>query len=165
MILAKCFEAAWIDDRRRTLQVNDPGLLEKCIHAMHLLCCLSAANRFDFVFKGGTSMVLLLKTLRRLSIDIDIACTAERADLEPVLEAIGRSRPFLRFEEDDRGSDRHPKRRHFKFFYNSIYSRREDYVLLDVFGGGKSFSTNPIDSDPDVVPRNGWRNHGSHPLD
>ncbi len=87
---------------------------------------------FEFVFKGGTSMIILMPTPRRLSIDIDIASTASAAEYEPVLEDIGSRQPFLRQEEDERGNDRLPKRRHFKFFYNSIFSRREDYVLLDI---------------------------------
>jgi hypothetical protein len=132
MLQRYCFERSWIDDRRRALDVVDPGLLEKCIYALQLLGRLTEAGGFDFVFKGGTSLIILLPTPRRLSIDIDIASTAIPAEYEPVLADIGNRDPFLRHEEDHRGSDRLPKRRHFKFFYNSIYSQREDYILLDI---------------------------------
>jgi len=132
MIEHDCFKKSWIDNKRQELRIMDPGLLEKCIHALQLLGRLSEEGGLDFVFKGGTSLILLLANLRRLSIDIDIVSTAEPAEYKPVLERIGRTSPFIRFEEDDRGIDRLPKRRHFKFFYNSIYSQREDYVLLDI---------------------------------
>ncbi len=132
MIHEQCFTKEWIDGKRKDLRVTDPGLLEKCIHALQLLGRLSEEGGFDFVFKGGTSLILLLANLRRLSIDIDIVSTAAPAEYKPVCERIGRTSPFIRFEEDNRGADRLPKRRHFKFFYNSIYSQREDYVLLDI---------------------------------
>jgi len=132
MIEHDCFKKSWIDDKRQELRVMDPGLLEKCIHALQLLGRLSEEGGFEFVFKGGTSLILLLANLRRLSIDIDIVSTAAPAKYEPVLESIGRTAPFMGFEENDRGADRLPRRRHFKFFYNSIYSQREDYVLLDI---------------------------------
>lgn len=132
MIERNCFSRVWIDSKLQELRIKDPGLLEKCIHALQLLGHLSEESEFEFVFKGGTSLVLLLENLRRLSIDIDIVSTAALSQYMPVLESIGRISPFIRYEEDQRGDDRLPRRRHFKFFYNSIYSRREDYVLLDI---------------------------------
>lgn len=132
MIERDCFKKSWIDDKRHELRIRDPGLLEKCIHALQLLGRLSEERNFEFVFKGGTSLILLLNNLRRLSIDIDIVSTAAPANYMPVLDSIGRMSPFIRYEEDKRGYDRLPMRRHFKFFYNSIYSQREDYVLLDI---------------------------------
>ena len=62
MIEHDCFGKSWIDDKRQELRVADPGLLEKCIHALQLLGHLQEIDDFDFVFKGGTSMVLLLPT-------------------------------------------------------------------------------------------------------
>ena len=132
MLVTHCYSREWIERKRTGLRVADPGLLEKCIHALELLGQLLEIGEFDFVFKGGTSMIVLMSSPRRLSIDIDIASTAAPSQYEPVLESIGGTTPFIRFEEDDRGADRLPKRRHFKFFYNSIYSQREDYVLLDI---------------------------------
>ncbi|MBF0106224.1 MAG: nucleotidyl transferase AbiEii/AbiGii toxin family protein [Deltaproteobacteria bacterium] len=127
-----CFTKEWINEKREALQVRDPGLLEKCIYAMELLGNLSQAKDFPFVFKGGTSLTLLLPTLRRLSIDIDIVSHQAPEGYRSTLNAIGSTALFVGFEEDLRGEDRLPKRRHFKFFYNSLYSKRRDYVLLDV---------------------------------
>lgn len=132
LIVNRCYTREWIDRKREALGVADPGLLEKCIHSLELLGKLLEKGEFDFVFKGGTSMVVLMSSPRRLSIDIDIVSTAALSQYLPVLESIGQTSPFVRFEEDDRGNDRLPKRRHFKFFFSSIYSRREDYVLLDI---------------------------------
>jgi hypothetical protein len=131
MISQKCLSKEWIESKRSELKPVDPGLLDKCIHAFVLLCGL-ADSGLPFVFKGGTSLVLLLKTIRRLSIDIDISMLLEKANYEPVLKEIGQTAPFVRYEEDFRGERGLPKRTHFKFFYNSCYSSKPTYVLLDI---------------------------------
>ena len=66
MIRNECFRRDWIEAKRNELGVVDAVLLEKCIHALQLLGML-ATTGLDFVFKGGTSMILLLKRIRRLS--------------------------------------------------------------------------------------------------
>jgi len=72
MIENKCFTKGWIQGKREELGRVDPALLEKSIYAMALLCGL-IRSKMPFVFKGGTSLILLLKAFRRLSIDIDIS--------------------------------------------------------------------------------------------
>lgn len=131
MITNQCFTKEWIARKRGEMGKVDPALLEKSIHAVALLCALSESS-IPFVFKGGTSMILLLKEFRRLSIDIDIVTLMPRTEYEPLLAAIGHKPPFLGYEHDDRGERGLPHRTHFKFFYNSIISKRRDYVLLDV---------------------------------
>jgi len=131
MIQQRCFDREWIEAQQAELGLREPGLLEKCIHALQLLGLL-AESGLPFVFKGGTSMVLLLDRLRRLSIDIDIATeAAEAADLA-YLQRLAQDSRFVRVEEDDRGNHRLPHRRHFKFFYNSVCSSIDNYVMLDV---------------------------------
>lgn len=111
--------------------LRDPGLLEKCIYALQLLGLL-ADSGMPFVFKGGTSMVLLLEHLRRLSIDIDIVSeTPGTVDLT-FLRHLAKESQFVRVEEDERGTHRLPHRRHFKFYYNSAYASIDSYVMLDV---------------------------------
>ncbi len=131
MIANKCFTKEWVAGKRSEMGGVDPVLLEKSIHALALLCALSESS-IPFVFKGGTSMILLLKEFRRLSIDIDIVTSMPRAEYEPDLADIGRKPPFLSYEQDDRGERGLPHRTHFKFFYNSVISKRRDYVLLDI---------------------------------
>lgn len=109
----------------------DPVLLEKSIYALVLLCALSESSML-FVFKGGTSMILLLKEFHRLSINIDIVTLMPRIEYEPLLADIGRKLPFLGHEEDNRGKQGLSHKKHFKFFYNSSIFKRRDYVLLDV---------------------------------
>ncbi len=131
MIDPKCFTKDWITQKRQDLGRIDPALLEKSIHAMDLLCGL-AKSKIPLVFKGGTSLILLIKDFHRLSIDIDIVTDVSRLEYEPVLEKIGRTAPFLGCVEDERGDRGLPRRTHFKFAYHSFVSKRRDYVLLDI---------------------------------
>ena len=132
MIASKCFERQWIGRARSDIGKVDPGLLEKCIYALELLGLLKEKDLFEFVFKGGTSLILLLSTFRRLSIDIDVMSAVDIGEYEPAFAEIGRTPPFDGYEEDERGKDRLPRRRHFKFFYQSAVSGIRDYVLLDI---------------------------------
>lgn len=50
---------------------RDPGLIERTLFAFGLLEALSQVG-LKFVFKGGTSLLLLLAHPMRLSTDIDI---------------------------------------------------------------------------------------------
>lgn len=122
MIANQCFSKEWITRKRGEMGSVDPALLEKSIHALALLCALSESV-MPFVFKGGTSMILLLKEFHRISIDIDIVTLMPRAEYESLLAEIGRKPPFLGYEEDDRGERGLPHRTHFKFFYNSVISK------------------------------------------
>jgi predicted nucleotidyltransferase component of viral defense system len=76
----------------------------------------------DFVFKGGTSLLLLLDNPRRLSVDVDIVSLAPPDVFAPILSGLINP-PFKSVEEDLRGEDRLPRRRHFKFFYQSQLTR------------------------------------------
>ncbi len=132
MLTPRCLKPDWILGKANELKPVDPLLLEKCIHALALLGHL-AESGLDFLFKGGSSMLLLLDPIRRLSIDIDIVCGASRRNLESVLESIKNKSPFLRYEEDERGDRGLPRRRHFKFYYQSMDPNfLGAYVLLDV---------------------------------
>jgi len=110
---------------------GDPALHEKCIHAFALLTHLSATG-IDFVFKGGSSLLLHVEPIRRLSIDIDVMSHAGAGQLNKGVDTIAHAAPFIRWEEDQRGSRGLPMRRHFKFFFKSLVSQREDHVILDV---------------------------------
>lgn len=59
MIADECFTAKWQGSKREELGGCDPVLLEKTIHAFALLDAL-AARGLQFVFKGGTSLLLRL---------------------------------------------------------------------------------------------------------
>jgi hypothetical protein len=70
MIDPQCFTQDWQARKRAELGGCDPVLLEKTIHAFALLDAM-AARGVEFVFKGGTSLLLRLPAIRRLSIDAD----------------------------------------------------------------------------------------------
>ncbi|MBS0570161.1 MAG: nucleotidyl transferase AbiEii/AbiGii toxin family protein [Proteobacteria bacterium] len=131
MIAAECFEKDWIFKQKQLLGNVDPGILEKAIYALALLGHL-AESGLPFVFKGGTSLLLHLDPIRRLSIDIDIFCHAAPANLDAVLDRIATLAPFTGYEEQDRGQRGLPHRRHFKFFYDSPTQGGRLHILLDV---------------------------------
>ncbi|OGX25029.1 MAG: hypothetical protein A3J51_02530 [Omnitrophica WOR_2 bacterium RIFCSPHIGHO2_02_FULL_45_21] len=84
MIANQCFTKEWVVRKKQEMGSVDPALLEKSIHALALLCGLGKSS-IPFVFKGGTSMILLLKEFHRLSIDIDIVTSMPRAILVSLL--------------------------------------------------------------------------------
>lgn len=132
MIATHCFKREWIDAKRSELGGGDPILIEKTLHAFELLGHLSQ-HGVPMVFKGGTSLLLRIPTIRRLSIDIDILCPLPDHELDHILSEIAAKPPFVRYEEDDRGHDRLPARRHFKFHYSQIVpGPTTPHVVLDV---------------------------------
>jgi hypothetical protein len=132
MIAEICFTADWLDKKRKELKGVDPSLLERALHAFALLGHLAESD-LKFVFKGGTSLLLHVPVIRRLSIDIDILCSAPTAELDRVLAEVANVPPFIRYEEDERGSRGLPERRHFKFFYTPLVAGNPaPYVFLDV---------------------------------
>lgn len=137
MIKRHCFERNWILEQREKLGGADPTLLEKSILAFELLAQLANAG-LPFVFKGGTSLLLLLDTFHRLSIDVDIICDIEAESQREVFGKVIESSPFSRWVEDPRTPSGIPKK-HYKFFYASRINRREDYVLLDVLSDANPY--------------------------
>ena len=132
MIAEICFTAGWLNTKRKELKGVDPSLLERALHAFALLGHLAESD-LKFVFKGGTSLLLHVPVIRRLSIDIDILCSAPAAELNRILGEVAKIPPFISYEEDERGSRGLPERRHFKFFYTPLVAGNPaPYVFLDV---------------------------------
>ncbi len=129
MISSRARGIDWIRKIRADSQIpTDPILIEKMILALVLLEGLHNSG-LDFVFKGGTCMLLVLGAPKRFSIDIDIVVNPDEA-LDTALQSVIQEGIFHRFEEDKRSSDI-PKR-HYKFFFTSEVERRESSILLDV---------------------------------
>lgn len=133
MIKEHCFTDEWVDGfkKQKDHQKIDKIILEKMIYALHLLERLKSQG-LDFVFKGGTSLVLLLETVNRFSIDIDIISKTERKELEGVLQKIIDSSYFTSVELDEHRSYKPgvPKA-HYKFKFDS--SRQgSGTIMLDV---------------------------------
>ena len=97
MIARHCFSKKWIDRQRKQYPRTDPYLIERQLAAFGLLGLLVQSGK-QFLFKGGTSLVLLLPNARRLSIDIDIVGDFSTEELSSL---VGGS-IFQRMEEDER---------------------------------------------------------------
>jgi hypothetical protein len=110
----------------------DRILIEKAIRALLLLEGLTKTD-LKFVFKGGTALMLLMKSTKRLSIDIDII-VSNKQDLNEFLNSFLAEQGFTRFELQERKANIDIEKAHYKFFYQPIHKSNldEDYVLLDV---------------------------------
>ena len=129
MISSQSRTKEWIMGIRGTSQIpTDPILIEKMILALTLLENLRASG-VNFIFKGGTSMLLILGTPARFSIDIDIVMETDQG-LEEAIQRVIQYGVFHHFEEDERSSVI-PKR-HYKFFFQSAIQGKESYILLDI---------------------------------
>ena len=120
----------WLEQKRVELSC-DPILLEKAIKALQLLELL-VIEGVDLVFKGGTSMILLLQKFRRLSIDVDIV-VKPKTKLNSAFQRIIESDSFTNFVEDKRNHHVDYPVKHYKFFYSPVNkSQKNAYVLLDI---------------------------------
>ncbi len=143
MIDIKSLTAEWIVEKRQKYS-KDPSLMESMIHALYLLEQLHLSG-LDFIFKGGTSLVLLMEEPKRFSVDIDIIVNPKinREELEMFLSKIEATSEFIRMELDEKRSYQGviPKA-HYKFIYTSnfanknvegqVISNPEREILLDV---------------------------------
>jgi len=144
MILKESFSEEWIRGIQKKYR-SDPILTEKVILALTLLEQLVTCG-LDFVFKGGTSLILLLGTPRRLSIDIDIIVPPkEREFYNQKLDKIIDMGVFTRIEENIRPSKTEIPKEHYKFFYQSVINDKQQYILLDIL-----FDTYPYRQIVDV---------------
>lgn len=132
MILEKSLTKAWYDSLNQDYKNSDCNLLDKVTHAFYLLEKLTDTP-LSFIFKGGTCLLLLLKEMKRFSIDIDIIITDKISakELSTILEKMFENSLFTHFEEHIRDHSAIPKA-HFKFFYTSPLDGTESYVLLDI---------------------------------
>ncbi len=143
MIDFKTLSAEWIAEKRKKYS-KDPTLMESMIYALYLLEQLQLSG-LDFIFKGGTSLILLIKEPKRFSVDIDIIVSPKigKEELEKYLSKIETASAFSRMELDKRRSYQGdiPKA-HYKFIYNShfatknqagqVVSNPEREILLDI---------------------------------
>jgi len=110
----------------------DRILVEKVIRALLLLEGL-VTSELKFVLKGGTALMLLLGSTRRLSIDIDII-TSKDQQLEDQFQEFLADQGFIRFELQERKANSDIEKAHYKFNYKPVHKSNleEDYVLLDI---------------------------------
>ncbi len=70
----------------------DPSILERTVYAFGLLEAIRSVE-MPFIFKGGTSLLVLLDEPRRLSTDIDIIVD-RGTDIDAYIEKAGKIFPF-----------------------------------------------------------------------
>ncbi|MFC2165401.1 nucleotidyl transferase AbiEii/AbiGii toxin family protein [Acidobacteriota bacterium] len=130
MIKTTCLEKEYI--RKKSQEINaDPILVERVIFAFELLSLL-IKEKVPLIFKGGTSLMLLMPEFRRLSIDVDIITEAEDATLKNSFKDLTNGSLFKRWDEDTRSANKEVPKRHFKFYYDSPIVENELYILLDI---------------------------------
>lgn len=132
MISDKNFDKERINKLAKNHNVSNEHL-EKLACAFKVLETLSE-NQIDFIFKGGTSILLLLNKLNRLSIDIDILCPKNKK--EEIISRIKniKSSFFSKIDEQKRPPKPGVDKAHFQFNYDSVIDEEveESFVLLDV---------------------------------
>lgn len=133
MIDKKSLTKEWIEQVSKVNQDTDKILVEKTIRALLLLEGLSISG-LSFIFKGGTALMLLLKEVKRLSIDIDIIIPQRPDNLEDMLRSLATLQGFNRVELQHRSIDSFIEKAHYKFFYAPTQksNKTEDYILLDI---------------------------------
>ena len=129
MLLKDNYTAEHIAQLRK--QTNaDPSILERAIYAFELLEAISYVG-LPFIFKGGSSLLVLLEKPRRLSTDIDII-VKPGVDIDGYIKKAGVIFPFIDVKEDKRLGLNQIEKRHFKFAFKSPRAEREITILLDV---------------------------------
>jgi predicted nucleotidyltransferase component of viral defense system len=112
---------------------SDPILIEKVARALYLLEHLQNSG-LEFIFKGGTALMLLLKEPKRFSIDIDIIISNKPENMKRFLDVVLKSSDFLKYKMDERQSKSNIEKEHYKFYYTPVTNARaeQEYILLDV---------------------------------
>jgi len=146
----------WIKTVSSDNQNADKILIEKVIRALLLLEGLAESD-FDFVFKGGTALMLLQGSTKRLSIDIDIVSN-DRRELESLFEKFLDKKHFTRFELQERKANSDIDKAHYKFFYQPVHktAQEEEYILLDILYEELLYrNVQSIDIDSSFVQQSG----------
>ena len=129
MILRENFS----EEHIRELQLKtkaDPVIIERTLYAFGLLEALVRVG-LPFIFKGGTSLILLLNKPGRLSTDIDIIVEPE-INIEFYIAEASKLFPFKDMHEQKRMGRNNIVKRHFRFTYDSPVRGDQLYILLDV---------------------------------
>src|SRR5690606_12500305 len=135
MIEKISFTKEWLDSFRAEKEHKSINvtILEKMVHAFSLLEYLKLAG-LEFVFKGGTSLVLLLEKDNRFSIDIDIISSVEREPLEKILDKVVANSHFKRhILNENRSYKEGVPKAHYTFEFDSVYNPNvPGTILLDI---------------------------------
>jgi predicted nucleotidyltransferase component of viral defense system len=134
MIKQEAYTTEWLDSKVKEYEANSYDLAEKMTYAFTLLEHLKLKG-LDFIFKGGTSLVLMIDDFHRFSKDIDIIIPKKPENLTEIFDAVVADTPFVRWELSERKNDEfHVPKEHYKFLYNESKPSKfpEKPVLLDI---------------------------------
>lgn len=140
MISPVCFSKEWLREQAYTIKARDVRNLEKCVLALELVGRLKKAG-LEFIFKGGTSLLLLTDQPRRLSIDVDILCLESQEKLEEVLDKV-LGGCFVSWEHQEHRDREAPPTRHFRLIYKSTFDGASGQAIqLDVIVAESPYAT------------------------
>ena len=142
MIIKETFALEWVKQinqeqgwNRKSDQFKN---IEKAIMALKLLEDLRLSG-INFIFRGGTALLILLEKLYRFSVDIDIVIEDEVGYKER-FDAVCKG-AFIRWDEQNRNTDRKSNTKHYRFYYKPFVDDSEEgYILLDVYEGKALYS-------------------------
>jgi len=135
--------------RKESKNVNvNPPLFEKMVNALILVENLQNEG-LDFIFKGGTSLVLLLDgSLKRFSIDIDIITLQSKQEIEAILTKICQKKIFQSWTLVEKRSYQKgniPKAHYELEFIPNSTLKNDNKILLDILFEENMYSkTNKI---------------------
>ncbi len=90
-------------ERNNSLKIKypniNPAVFEKMIYAFSLIELLAGTD-LNFIFKGGTSLLLMPVNSYRLSIDVDIITGEEKSEVDKILKDLIKGSVFTNFKED-----------------------------------------------------------------
>lgn len=153
MIEPTTYHPDWIYEVKRNLGKKkfDPKLIEKVIYALVFLEQLKL-NGLDFIFKGGTALLLATKEPKRFSIDIDIITEQTQSEIEAILEKISKDSVFTHWEDDnDRKHTQDAPIGHFKMYYTSNVDGNIEPILLDIL-----YTPNPYPELMEIPIAHDW---------
>ena len=122
-------------------------LTQRAIYALGMVEALCKVG-LDFVFKGGSSLMLLFKTPKRLSTDVDILVSPD-CDIDEYIKKASEIFPFVSCEESIRKTTKSISKKHFRIHYQSPKNSKTFSVIVDVL-----FSNNNY-KKTEMVPING----------
>lgn len=97
MITAKTHSKEWFTELMKKFPGRDPAILERVVKALVLLEQLIECGLDGFVFKGGTSLILLLENTKRFSVDIDLCISEKPANIDDVFNDVVQKGIFKRW--------------------------------------------------------------------
>ena len=97
----KTYTKEWIEHVSKQNRNVDKILVEKVIRALTLLVELRK-NGLNFIFKGGTALMIMLQKPTRLSIDIDIIVTDKSMATDSILNQVVANSNFTKCELQNR---------------------------------------------------------------